>query len=481
MKKLLLFSVLFSNMVLFGQTVLNSLPLNLNNLAKTQILNVEDEKTNDIYAIAWDNTAINILKYNKSVFLTSKFTDSIGKEANRSLMGCTISAEKQPTLYWISPNNKNILISTYDLDNKTSKFLNFDFPKNHEYIINYFQQNNAFYILGKEKDFEHLLLYKFEDQKCEIRMLDFSSFTFTYKGNIKTSFNALIKYYPIQKMESGTLNPLDLASKTSKFYVVDDRLILTFDNGVTKTQAFEINLNTGSLNEKTFSKPDSENSFETSNSFYNNKKLFQMLANEDELVLEIKDFDSGNTIKNYSFSKNDTIPFKNSPFFVQINDRKPQQLKNTAKFLKNLNGLTAGISIVKNKKNSFITFTGFGEARAYYYYSENPNDFGMRDYYTLSKMVYFDAMLNQNLDFISDKQSEPLAMDNLFYFLNTHKNIKLYDALDLKTYRILSYYDETSKQLIMRKFTDGFMMGDSGNPILDKSTFSNPASFKTIN
>jgi len=60
MKKLLLISLLFSKSVLFSQTVLNSLPLSLNNLEKTQILNIEDKETKDIYAFAWDNQNINI-------------------------------------------------------------------------------------------------------------------------------------------------------------------------------------------------------------------------------------------------------------------------------------------------------------------------------------------------------------------------------------------------------------------------------------
>lgn len=480
MKKRLLLFLLFFKTVLFSQTVLNSLPLNLNYIAKTQILNVEDEKTQDIYAIAWDNMSLNILKYNKSIFLSNQFSDSISKEANRELMGCTITADNRPTLYWLSTSNKNILVSTYDLNRKTSEFLNFDFPANHDYIINYFQQNNTFYVLGKEKDFEHLILYKFENQKCEIKILDFSTFDFKNKDNVSLSFNALIKYFPITKMESDIPNPVDRVSKISKLYVLDDRLVLTFDHNLLKTQVFDISLTTGTVTEKTFNLPISQKPFKTSNSFYNDKKLFQMIANKDELVFEIKDFDSGNTIKNYTFSKNDSIQFKNSPFLIQINDRKPQQLKKTAQFLKHLDGLPAGISIIKNKKNSFITFSGFGEYVDYNFYSASPDDFGEREYYSLSKMVYFDAMLNENLDFISDKESEPLAIDNLFYFLNANKTINLYDALKLKNYYILSYYDSTSKQFMMRKFTDGFMMGDNNNPIRNKLEFSKPAAFENI-
>lgn len=480
MKKLLLLFLLFSKTPLFSQTVLNSLPLNLNFLGKTQILNIEDKASRDIYVFAWDNQNIHILKYNRSLFLTNQLIDSVQREANRNLMGATLSKEQMPTLYWISANNKNILIKSYNLDHKTSESLNFDFPKNHDYIISSFQENNALYILAKEKEFEHLLLYKFENQKCTIKMLDFSPFTFKNKQNVNISFNALIKYFPIKKMESGILNPIDLASQISKMYVADDCFILTFDDRIERTQAFEVNLNSGVMKERTFDHPSSTNPLGTANSFYNDKKLFQVAANEDELLFEVKDFGTKNTIRKYSFSKNDSIPFKNSPFFVQINNKKPKQLKTTAKFLKDLNGLTAGISIIKNKTNSFITFSGFGEAVDYHFKSDSPEDFGVREYYSLSKIVYFDAMLNENLDFISNKQSEPLAIQNLFFYLNLNKNITLYDTLNLKNQYILSYYDDASKQFMIKKFTDGLMMEDNKNSVINKSIFSNPATFEKI-
>ncbi|GAA3751986.1 hypothetical protein GCM10022422_41500 [Flavobacterium ginsengisoli] len=480
MKKLLLLSLLFSKSVLFSQTVLNSLPLSLNNLEKTQILNIEDKESKDIYAFVWDNQNINILKYNKSLFLTNQFTDLIKKEANRNLLGATISAGQKPTLYWISGNNKNILITTYNLAQKKSESLNFDFPRNHEYIINFFQENNTFYILAKEKELEHLLLYKFENQKCEIKMLDFSAFTFKNKQNVNISFNALLKYFPIKKIESGVLNPPNLTSQISKFYLADGRLIFTFDDRLERTQVFEVNLNTGIMKGRTFDRSVSKSPLRTVNSFYNDKKLFQIATNKDELLFEVKDFDTKNSIKKYSFSKNDTIPFKNSPFFLQINNKKPQQLKNTAKFLKDLDGLTPSISVIKNKKNSFITFSGFGESFDYYFKSDSPEEFGVREYYSINKIVYFDAMLNENLDFISDKQSEPMASENLFYYLNFNKKITLYHALELKNYYILSYYDDASKQFIMRKFTDGFMIENNRNSIISKSIFSNPATFEKI-
>jgi hypothetical protein len=150
MKKLLLLFLLFSKTALFSQTVLNSLPLNLNFLSKTQILNAEDEKTKDLYVFTWDDKNINILKYNQSLFLSNRFTDSIKHERSRNLIGYSISDDKKPALYWSSTDNRNILITIYNPVDRTSELLNFDFRENHDYIISSFQQLNVFYILAKE-------------------------------------------------------------------------------------------------------------------------------------------------------------------------------------------------------------------------------------------------------------------------------------------------------------------------------------------
>ncbi|WP_281231408.1 hypothetical protein [Flavobacterium gelatinilyticum] len=479
MKKLFLFFLLSSQSILFSQTVLNSFPLNLN-LSEAQLLNIEDVKTHDVYVFASDNKNINILKYNQSLFLTSQFTDSIRYAADRVLLGYSIGADKAPLLYWSSSNLRNIRIIKYFTETKTTRSLNFDFPEAHDYILASFQKNNIFYILAKEKAQQHLLLYKFENGNCEIKMFDFSPFTFQNGRGQSFSFTTLIRYYPIQMMESDDFNSIDKTSNINKLYVLDDRLILTLDYNSKKTQVFDLNMETAEITEKTFDLPVSVKPSRTANSFYSDKKLFQMTANKDQFLFTIKDYDTGKTIKSSSISKNDTIQFKNSPFFIQNNNNRPQELKTTAKFLRNLADLSAGISVIKNNKNNFITFGGFVEYvdSDYMYNTDEIFNFsGMR---SLSRMVYFDAMLNENYDFVKDVKSEPLAVDNLFYYLNVNKGMMLQNSLKLKDYYILSYYDIASKQFIMRKFTNGFVNEDNGNPIMNKSIFSRPASFEDI-
>lgn len=482
MKKIVLFLVLLHNSILLSQTVLNSFPLNLSNpLENGQSLNIEDVKTNEIYVFASDNSNINILKYNKSLFLRGQFTDSIKSAKNGILLGSSLSEDGNPSLYWSSPDYKNLKIIKYYFDTKASKTLSFDFGSYNSYVISHFQKDNSFYVLAKEIKEPHLLLFIFNNGKCEIKMFDFSGILFQNKNDQRFSFSTILQYFPIEKMEHDNFNPLDKSVSKNKMYVLDNHILLTLDYNTKKTQVLDLNLETQEVTEKNYDQPISKKPSKTSNSFYNDNKLFQISTNNDEFLFDVKDLSTGKSVKTVSISKKDTINFKNSPLFIQNNGYKPQEINTTAKFLKQLSALNVGVTVFKNKENSFITFGGFLEyqiSRApSFNYSQNDAFFGFEDYnaypaYTQSRMVYFDSMMNPDYEFINNQQTEPLAIDNIFYFLGKSKNIILENIIKLKDYSLLGYYDLGTKQYVIRKFTDGFTREDAGNPISNKAVFS---------
>jgi hypothetical protein len=482
MKKLLLFFLLLSQSVLLSQTILNSLPLYIENPSENgQILNVEDVKTHDVFAFITDDKKINILKYNKSLFLTNRFSDSIRNEKDRMLIGQSISEDGNPTLYWTPENSRNIRIVKYFMETKMTRALNFDFPSNVDYIITKFQQKNIFYILTKEKNEPNLILFAFNNGVCEIKAFDFSKISFQNDKGQNFAFNVLLRYHPLQKMDPDNFNSLDQASSLNKMYIQDDHIILTLDYDLKKTQVLDLSIETLDIKEKKFDKPIAKKPSKTSNSFFSEGKLFQINSNSEEFLFDIKDFDTGKTIKSVSVTKNDTIRFKNSPIFFQTNNNKPQELKTTAKFFKNLSGLRGAVSVFQNKKDTYITFGGYAEYMAtdiLYSQSDIITDFfnpGMSQHLQ-TKTVFFDSVLDPNFEFVT-KPNEPLAIDNIYYYLSTNKNVLQENILKVQDYYILSYYDKVLKQFIMRKFTDGFIDQDNGNPIINKLQFSKPASF----
>jgi len=467
MKKLLLLLLLICKSVAFSQTVLASFPLDLKKGdEQNQILNVENTLTHDVFVFAATTENITILKYNSALFLNDQFSFPKTNLENRSLAGYSFGEDGNPSLYWASEDFKDFIIVKYYLETKTFKMLKFNFPFTRHYIVNFFQKNNAFYILSKAHEDQTLVVYIFKNGTVEEKSFDFASFQFENEKKQNFTFNRIIREDPIEKIETNDFAPLDISAKKSKAYLVNDHLILTLDYNPKKTQVFDLDIENHTINEKNFTQSLNEYSNKISNSFFADDKLYQINANKYALSFEIKDYKSGKSIKDFKVTKNDTIKFKNSPLLLQNGDRKPTELKKTSQFLNQLVFLNIGISAFKNRQNTVITIGGTPKEENFYQYYE-----GGFAPITSEVSVYFESTMNNNLEFIKEQQ-QPLAMDNIYYFLSLQKKIDYQNIFKFKEYYILGYYDNSTKQYVMRKFTDGFIQPDITNPIINKAIFS---------
>ncbi|MEN2486612.1 hypothetical protein AAYQ05_02325 [Flavobacterium sp. B11] len=463
MKRIVLFLFLISSTVVLSQTVLTSYSIDLKNkLGQSEIMTGENTTTHDVFVFAASADSLSILKYNSALFLRDKFVTSRQYTENRSLMGYSFSEDGNPTLYWFSQEEKTIILIKYYLENKTSRALKFQIPLEDNYLLTQYQKDNNFYLLLQSKTKQALTAFVFKNGMAEERFLDFSSFKFIDRKTQPKTFNQILNENPIEKMDAGEYNPLYKVSAKSKLYTLPNRLILTLDQGFRKTQLFDINLDNQEIKEKTFVKPVGAKNPKTSNSFYHENKLYQINVNADELLFDIKDYESGESIKSFAVSKQDTIRFSNSPLLMQIEDRAPKQLKNTAKFLKILSSLDAGISVYKNQKNLFITLGGSGsDLKSFsmngFNFNDPFGDFPSNSYYNVETnySAFFESIWTKKLE-LTKETHEPFAADQVYYFLDSHKEAALFSTLKLNNYTILSYYDMVAKQIVLRKFADGF-------------------------
>lgn len=498
MKKSFPFLFLLYSSMLLSQTVLTSYPIDLKkskennrklNIEKlrtldevllsatsdfksskenNQILNIENEKTHEVFVFIKDHEKITILKYNSALFLNSEYKFPLQNLEDKSLMGCSFSEDGNPTLYLSNNLVPLVFISTLkcDLESKTYSISNLKFPIT-EFVVTTFQMNNSFHILAQNGIMQALIVYTFQDAKAVKKVFDFSSFIFQDKNGQIQTFNQLTNVYPIEKMEVDDYNPLDKSAQKSKVYIQKNHIILTLDYNPKKTQAFDINLENLELNENIFTQSVPQDSKKRSNSFYQDDKLYQVNASKSELLLDIKNFNSGQTLKNISVLKEDDKSFKNATLFIQKDSRKPKEVKRPKRFLKHLYTLDIGLSVFKNKQNTFITLGGTPKIKKQDISSQDHkyivNEFNQDDMFfndnfsTIDhfKSVYFESVLNRNLEFVIRDES-PLALDKLSYFLSKNKKATLTNVLKFNNYYILGYYDKKAKQYIMRKFTDGF-------------------------
>jgi len=457
---------------LLGQTILTSFPIDLNKSKEyNQILNIENESTHEVFVFIKDREKITILKFNRALFLNSQFTFPLENLDNKLLLGCSFSEDGNPTLYLSSSNLKKITpfndISSikYYLDKKTYEILNFKFPDT-EFAVTTFQMNNSFHILAQNRIMQVLIVYTFQDSKALKKVFSFESLIVQDKNGHAQTFNTLTNLYPIEKMEVDDYNPLDKSSQKSKVYIQKNHIILTLDYNPKNTQAFDINIENLDLSEKNFPQSVLQDSKKRSNSFYHDEKLYQVNASESELLLDIKDFNSGKILKNISVLKEGDKKSKNTPLFIQKDSRKPKEVKNPKRFLQHLYNLDISLSVFNNKQNTYISVGGtpsikdkekFFKTNLSYRKSRENNTFSDLDFPPIyhSECVFFERILDQNFEFVTLDET-PLALDKLSYFLNKNKKTTLSSSFKFKDYYILGYYDVKKKQYIMRKFTDGF-------------------------
>jgi hypothetical protein len=203
-------------------------------------------------------------------------------------MGYSFSEDGNPTVYWYSEISKDIIIVKYYFETKTSKALKFEYAVSSELIVTSFQKDNTFNLLTQHKSAPALILYVFKNGIVEEKILDFTPFKFQDIKTQPKSFNQILKDYPIEKMEPGEYNPLSKVVGKTKLYLLSNRLILTLDHSLKKTQLFDINLSNLQIKEQNFLQPVSKKVSKSSNSYYHENKLFQVNTNADELLLDVK-------------------------------------------------------------------------------------------------------------------------------------------------------------------------------------------------
>ncbi|MBK0369448.1 hypothetical protein [Flavobacterium agrisoli] len=481
--------LLFCTSIVCGQTTLSTYAIDLKTSKnEVQIINAVNSRTQELFVFIAEPTKVTLLKYNKALFLKDQFTSSrLRYSSENSLLGYSFNEDGNPTLFWKLNNTNIILISNYSFENKTCQNKIFKVPLNEQNWLVTFQNNDLFHLLTKHKSESNFILYVFKNGICEAKKIDFSSYAFQENNSIPVSLNYILKKYPIQKMDTESPNSLFDTSLKSKLYALKDHLILTFDHHLQYTLFFDINLISNTVADKKIKHSDLLDTKRLSNSFFSGDKLFQYCANSDAFSFSITDSRSDQLLKQIKIAKTDSVFFKNSPFFYQKNDGKPRKIKNTKKFLQELLVQDIGLSVYQNRDENYVTFGGTSVTESFISTMATPDlmqdntfDFYNNGYFvTNSEMVYFESLLDDKLEFVTQERLYPLAFENLMLFLNEHKEIELENIFRYEDYYVLGYYDGFSKQFVMRKFTDGFYFEEK-NPVITRSYFSQPVRFKSI-
>lgn len=465
MKNLLIPFLLLIFSSVYSQTKLASHPLKLKKSPDYhQILNAVDSK-NQVFVFASDKEDFHLLKFNSALFFADSLHLKRPERVYEIMAGYSFGKSREPYVYWTSEDFKKIQATEYNLNNKTVTNITYELTLKDESVISTFTEKNTFYIFTQSETDDFLKLYAFTDGILQERELRFSDYKFTDSRNKPAKFHEILSDYPIEKMDSKAFNPLLYSVSKSKFYVNNNTIRITLDHNSVQTQIFSIDLSTFSINESIITQPILQNSKSQSNSFLSDEKLYQLRLNDTQLVLDIKEIPSGQLIKNFSIFQQDSIRFKNTPFFIQNGNQRPRELKNTQKFLKRISASDIGLSVYETQGNYLLTIgraknvptTGIILVGVGFTVGAAMGGSVMVDdlFDETTQTIYFESLLDKKLQH-NPNQLEPLAVDYVSEFLASNERIRNHETFFYDNFFILGYYDYANEEYVLRKFQDGF-------------------------
>jgi hypothetical protein len=300
-----------------------------------------------------------------------EFTDVIGNSGDF----------ENPTIYWSNEYKNLICAQKFDLKTKEVKKTYFEniFNQEEEFYLNSFTSDNKFFIITIDRK-NSLRIYEFFQNTMKGFVFNLSSEKFYDSDKKNVSLNWLFDIYngdlrlfedsnTIEKVENNTLIDLSISAKKRKFYCESNKLIITLDFCNELTQIIKIDLESKTIVHFDIEKPKlkvGDFKLVKSNSFLIDNKIFQLVLNNEQLILSCKKI-SGEILNEYIINESDTFNINNTPFTIENINESERELKSTSQFLRKINRSNIGISSFKIDGNFAVTL---GSVSA-----ETPNNF----------------------------------------------------------------------------------------------------------
>ena len=450
-----------------GQVKLSSHHLSLKKPGdQQQILSALNSQTGEMTIFATDKEQVYSHKYNSALFLTDSLHMPRPEKSYTHMAGYSIAEEGYPELYWASDDLKQIMVTRYVYQNGLTSNQTFALAFEKEWALATFSTNNTFYILTKLGSQEKLKLYSFKEGEMQTQVLDFSAYSFTDKHGTVKKLGVVLDDYPIQLIDVKLMNPLFLATPSSKLYIDDKKITFTLDQNQDFTQLFEIDLDTYAFAAKKYLHDATASKPAAANSYLLQDKLFQIQRTGNTIAVSSKQVQSGNLIGRNTLPEQDEITFKNSPLFIQTGNQRPRELKNTKKYISRLKNIDIGITAYRTPESTMLTIGGVGYVQT----AGNTilsvtagigitlaagGDFSAIEALESQQpqSVYFESLFDDEFKHLNIQQST-LAADHVSQFTFENPDITHQTLFAYKDYMILGYYDGDAKQYVMRKFVD---------------------------
>jgi len=457
MKKSFLLYFLLLSFPFFCQIKLSDVPFELKkNKDFHQMVSSLNPKTNDIYVFAADKEKLFGARFNNSVFFRDSL--SIKRPFNfRYLIGASYLENNNPVAYFSTEDLSRVIAVEYNFATRTTPIKDLGLNLKEESIYTEFSEKGNFYFITKGKNDNALQIIKLEGNNLTKKQLDFKSFSFEINSVAKPSIGNILDEFGLTKIEKKGFNSFLDGSQKVKYYVDNNKLIITLNHAVSKTSIYEIDLDTFSIGETVIQNSSLIN-VKQSNSLLFENNLVTISSNSSAMEIQFIKYQDKSTVKNYIIDVAKVSPFT-SPFYSVTGNGSPTNIKTVKKFINNILDSDLSISIYNFKGKYVASFGGLQ-------YRGSSNDLffelgamgnlyggGSGNYTIQNNMV--DVVFDSNFKQI-EQIKQPLFIDKIAQFTFENKNIKYEYYFSFKNFYILSYYDDSAKQIVLRKFTDGF-------------------------
>lgn len=461
MKKSLLLCFLFLSFPFFCQIKLTNVPLELKKRTQfRQMVTTLNPDTNEIFTFAVDKEKLFGAKFNSSIFLIDSLT--VKRPFNfRYLVGTSYLVNNNPVAYFATDDLSKVIAVEFNFASRTTPIKNLNLNLKEEVIYTEFSEKGSFYFITKSKNENGLQIIRLQGNSLQKKELDFKSFSFESNPVIKLTIATILQEYGMIKIEKKGFNSFVDGSQKVKYYVDNNKLTITLNHATAKTSIYEIDLSTFSITENVFKNSSLPNILQSNSLLFENN-LVTISSNSNAMEIQFINYKNKSVVKSYIINNSKSSPFT-TPFYSISGIGSPRNIKTTKKFINSISNSDLSISIYNFKGKYVASFGGLN-------YLSNSNDLffeqssisgfygvnfrNLSSNYTIKNNLV-DVVLDSKFKQI-EQINQPLYIDKIAQFTFKAKNIKYEYYFPFKDFYILSYYDTATKQIILRKFTDGF-------------------------
>lgn len=331
-----------------------------------QMFSIVNETNGDISLFFIDSKNINGYLLNNKYELTDSIKIERRNKEYKMFLGYSISENNEYCIYLSNQNTSKFASICLSYESKKVIFNEFKLNLKGEEIIQVLNHKNKFYIITVNKKSSIINSYSFDNiTSFKKKEIDFSSFTFRNENRTKKTLHKLLRnssYGDVKIISKDTPHPIEITSAYHKLYVIDDKVIISFDENKAYTQLISFNLTSVEKEVKYIKKPflsDTEFGSAKSNSYIYDDKVFLIAISHEMLTLSVKDYKTDELIKEHTVSEDDSVYFKNTALIKLQNNKTTNKIpKKNSDVLRKITNSKVGVSAYKFNNDYQITIGG---------------------------------------------------------------------------------------------------------------------------